>query len=299
MISLYSSTIGVVLLLLVLGLEFSTDELAAEPDLTLLYLEGTDAVGHVFAHYLPPPMPGVSETEIERYSAVPSRYHRWIDEILGTVGLADAADRRTGTYSGGMRQRLGIDRQRQTGRQQIPASQLINQTFIGEANRQAHDQLDTAPPESQQPGDGSIRENHVGIDKDAARPRLKHALRQQPVPNRHCLHHLRPVQGSGRNFMRNMLDRDQCLGGPKGRLRLKRFPVGVGGRNQQSRVRLTGKRWNVAGRQQRGEIAGAVVQFGERPRKFTRRVVERALSAFALGDEAPHPPGRLAARHAA
>ena len=33
---------------------------------------------------------------------------RWIGDLLGRVGLADAADRRTSTYSGGMRQRLGI-----------------------------------------------------------------------------------------------------------------------------------------------------------------------------------------------
>jgi ABC-2 type transport system ATP-binding protein len=32
----------------------------------------------------------------------------WIGKVLDTVGLADAADRRTKTYSGGMRQRLGI-----------------------------------------------------------------------------------------------------------------------------------------------------------------------------------------------
>ena len=33
---------------------------------------------------------------------------RQITELLGRVGIADAADRRTSTYSGGMRQRLGI-----------------------------------------------------------------------------------------------------------------------------------------------------------------------------------------------
>ncbi|MGZ8501502.1 MAG: ATP-binding cassette domain-containing protein, partial [Candidatus Limnocylindrales bacterium] len=34
--------------------------------------------------------------------------HARVDEVLGQVGLAEAADRRIGTYSGGMRQRLGI-----------------------------------------------------------------------------------------------------------------------------------------------------------------------------------------------
>ena len=32
----------------------------------------------------------------------------WIGSLLDRVGIADAADRRTSTYSGGMRQRLGI-----------------------------------------------------------------------------------------------------------------------------------------------------------------------------------------------
>jgi ABC-2 type transport system ATP-binding protein len=42
-------------------------------------------------------------------SADPSAGDRaWIDRVLARVGLAEAANRRTGTYSGGMRQRLGI-----------------------------------------------------------------------------------------------------------------------------------------------------------------------------------------------
>jgi ABC-2 type transport system ATP-binding protein len=42
-------------------------------------------------------------------AADPSATDRaWIDRVVGTVGLSDAIGRRTGTYSGGMRQRLGI-----------------------------------------------------------------------------------------------------------------------------------------------------------------------------------------------
>jgi ABC-2 type transport system ATP-binding protein len=42
-------------------------------------------------------------------AADPSATDRaWIDRVVATVGLSDAIGRRTGTYSGGMRQRLGI-----------------------------------------------------------------------------------------------------------------------------------------------------------------------------------------------
>jgi len=37
-----------------------------------------------------------------------SRREAWIASLLDRVGIADAADRKTSTYSGGMRQRLGI-----------------------------------------------------------------------------------------------------------------------------------------------------------------------------------------------
>ncbi len=41
------------------------------------------------------------------HGSAPDR-ERWIGELLERVGIADAGDRRTATYSGGMRQRLGI-----------------------------------------------------------------------------------------------------------------------------------------------------------------------------------------------
>jgi ABC-2 type transport system ATP-binding protein len=45
---------------------------------------------------------------VARYRGIGGDRERQIIELLGRVGIADAADRRTSTYSGGMRQRLGI-----------------------------------------------------------------------------------------------------------------------------------------------------------------------------------------------
>jgi len=45
---------------------------------------------------------------VARFRGRDSNRQRWIGELLDRAGIADAADRRTSTYSGGMRQRLGI-----------------------------------------------------------------------------------------------------------------------------------------------------------------------------------------------
>jgi Flp pilus assembly protein TadD len=53
------------------------------PDLTILYLQGTDSIGHVFAPYTAPRQPNISEEDFARYSMVPEQYFRYIDRILG------------------------------------------------------------------------------------------------------------------------------------------------------------------------------------------------------------------------
>lgn len=53
------------------------------PALTLVYIQGTDTVGHVFAPFAPPRQASVSATEYERYSGVPRLYFREIDRLLG------------------------------------------------------------------------------------------------------------------------------------------------------------------------------------------------------------------------
>src|SRR5215208_6848542 len=45
---------------------------------------------------------------VARFHRVSTSREEWIDELLRRVGIADAGNRRTSTYSGGMRQRLGI-----------------------------------------------------------------------------------------------------------------------------------------------------------------------------------------------
>jgi tetratricopeptide (TPR) repeat protein len=53
------------------------------PDLTIVYFEGTDTIGHIFAPYAPPKQPAVSQEEYDRYHQVPELYFRRIDSILG------------------------------------------------------------------------------------------------------------------------------------------------------------------------------------------------------------------------
>ena len=53
------------------------------PDLTALYFEGTDAIGHVFAAYAPPRLPCATEEEYRRYSGTVEAYYRLIDGLLG------------------------------------------------------------------------------------------------------------------------------------------------------------------------------------------------------------------------
>ena len=62
------------------------------PDLTLLYLQGTDSIGHVFAPFAPPRPPTITERDFERYREVPERYFREVDGLLGRLlALADRA----------------------------------------------------------------------------------------------------------------------------------------------------------------------------------------------------------------
>src|SRR6185436_3794538 len=54
-----------------------------DPDLAILYLQGTDSVGHAFARYAPPALPGVEAEDVARYGGVPEAYFRHVDELLG------------------------------------------------------------------------------------------------------------------------------------------------------------------------------------------------------------------------
>jgi len=55
----------------------------ALPDLTIIYLQGTDTIGHVFAPFAPPKQPEVSQADYDRFHDVPARYFREIDALLG------------------------------------------------------------------------------------------------------------------------------------------------------------------------------------------------------------------------
>jgi predicted AlkP superfamily phosphohydrolase/phosphomutase/tetratricopeptide (TPR) repeat protein len=53
------------------------------PDLTMLYFEGTDVVGHLFAADVPPRMSCVDDEEFARYSKTVDEYYALVDRLLG------------------------------------------------------------------------------------------------------------------------------------------------------------------------------------------------------------------------
>jgi tetratricopeptide (TPR) repeat protein len=69
------------------------DLLRDQADLTMVYYEGTDTFGHLFARFLPPPMPGVSAEEQRAFGRALPEYYVYADELLGE--LLAAADPQT------------------------------------------------------------------------------------------------------------------------------------------------------------------------------------------------------------
>ncbi len=53
------------------------------PDLTIVYFQGTDTIGHEFAPYAPPKQPQVTQADYDRYSDIPRKYFHYVDGILG------------------------------------------------------------------------------------------------------------------------------------------------------------------------------------------------------------------------
>jgi tetratricopeptide (TPR) repeat protein len=61
------------------------------PELAIVYIQGTDAIGHLFAPFAPPKLDAVSQADYNRYHDVPRRYFARIDAIIGDYAtLAEA-----------------------------------------------------------------------------------------------------------------------------------------------------------------------------------------------------------------
>ena len=75
--------------------ELLTNPGTGAPDLLVLYLQGTDSIGHVFAPFAPPRQAAISEEVFRRYRDVPEQYFREIDALLGR--LVRAAERTQST----------------------------------------------------------------------------------------------------------------------------------------------------------------------------------------------------------
>ncbi|NJN64970.1 MAG: tetratricopeptide repeat protein, partial [Acidobacteria bacterium] len=58
-----------------------------DPEISAVYFEGTDSVGHLFAHFAPPPMPGVDPAGQARFGGTFDRFYEHIDTVLKEIVL--------------------------------------------------------------------------------------------------------------------------------------------------------------------------------------------------------------------
>ena len=65
------------------------------PDLTMLYIEGTDEIGHVFAPYTPPRLECVSDEDFSHYQRAVAMYYGVVDQMLGQWMRRAAEDHAT------------------------------------------------------------------------------------------------------------------------------------------------------------------------------------------------------------
>ncbi len=65
---------------------------AERPDLTMVYFQGIDEVGHRFARYESPPLPGVDPADADRYGGVMDAFYRFQDEVIGRLVEAAGPD---------------------------------------------------------------------------------------------------------------------------------------------------------------------------------------------------------------
>jgi len=54
-----------------------------QPDLMMVYFEGPDGIGHVFASYVPPRMSCVAEAEFAKYRKTVDEYYAMLDRLIG------------------------------------------------------------------------------------------------------------------------------------------------------------------------------------------------------------------------
>jgi len=62
-----------------------------KPDVAVVYFQSTDTIGHVFAPYAPPRQASIPQDDYDRYSGVPERFFRALDQRIGQYRDAAAA----------------------------------------------------------------------------------------------------------------------------------------------------------------------------------------------------------------